>query len=350
MTANSGYRSIAVREIVEQHELEFQLLAGSAGLDRLINYPRIQKSGLILVGHMHGVIPERIQVLGETELSYFESLSPEGRRRAAESLCSAKLSAVLITRGITVDPLLLEAAERSATPLLVTTARSSVAIMRLHCFLDQRLAPRTCLHGVMVDVFEVGVLLVGESGIGKSESALELVMRGHRLVADDIVECDFQPPGVVYGESAELLRHHLEVRGLGILNIFELYGVTAVRDRKRLDLIIRLEPQEMIAIDRLGNEGTVVDILEVPIRELVLPVRPGRNNSSLIEIAARNELLRLSGYDASTEFLRRVDQQILDGKRVQKSHARAPRTLSPRDESVMPPAVIDEQSVERDES
>jgi len=329
-------------------KLELRVISGAAGLNREIRHPRIQKSGLALVGHLHGIVADRLQVLGETEISYLNGLSPAEQQAAAERLFSISLACVLVTRGASPPAAVVAMAEAVGTPLLVCDARSSVVITAVHALLDERLAPRTRIHGVLVDVFEVGVLMLGKSGIGKSETALELVMRGHRLVADDVVECDYRPPGMVFAEPAELLRHHIEVRGLGILDIKQLFGVTAIRDRKRLDLVVRLE---LLAddgtVDRIGVEERSFEILGVPIREIVIPVRPGRITSAIVEIAARSELLRQAGHDSSREFIARVDAQV--GK---LTGSRRPRTtkLAPRDversrlmrgvsESAVPPPV-----------
>ncbi|HEY3494287.1 MAG TPA: HPr(Ser) kinase/phosphatase [Polyangiaceae bacterium] len=303
---------ISVRDLLEEGVLglKLRLVAGGAGLGREIRHVRIQKSGLALVGHSHGVVPTRVQILGGTELSYLEGLSPPEQVRAAESLFSLALSCVIVTRGAEPVPALVSAAQRTDTPLLVCTERSSVTITRIHTLLDERLAPRTRVHGVLVDVFEVGVLLLGKSGIGKSECALELVMRGHRLVADDVTECDYRPPGMVFGQPAALLRHHIEVRGLGILNIKDLFGVTAVRERKRLDLVVELEPGER-EYDRLGLEDETREILGVPIRKVTLPVRPGRNMSSIIEMAARNELLRQAGHHPARDLVNRLERSLV---------------------------------------
>jgi HPr kinase/phosphorylase len=306
-------RPITVRALLDDPalELQIQLVAGAAGLDRIIEHPRIQKSGLAMVGHRHGVVPTRIQVLGETELSYAESLRSEEQAVAARHLFENQLTCVVVTRGTVPPPAFVEAAERTGTPLLVVAERSSSAITALHTLLDERLAPRCRVHGVLVDVFEIGVLLLGKSGIGKSECALELVMRGHRLVADDVVEFDYRPPGMVFGEAAALLKHHIEVRGLGILNIKDLYGVTAVRERKRLDLVVNLELwREDTEYDRIGLEDHHREILGVPVREVKLPVRPGRNMSSIIEIAARNELLRRAGHNPARSFVERIESAI----------------------------------------
>ncbi len=337
----SEARSLSVRAFIDDPglELNLRLLAGASGLDRELSHPRIQKSGLALVGHMHGIIPHRIQVLGETEISYAEGLGAAGQVDAAQKLFSLGLSCVVVTRGVDPPRPFVEEAERTQTPLVVCVERSSNAITAIHTLLDERLAPRARVHGVLVDVFEVGVLLLGKSGIGKSECALELVMRGHRLVADDIIECDYKPPGMIFGEPAALLRHHIEVRGLGILNIKDLYGVTAIRERKRLDIVVRLELWKgEDTYDRIGLDEHHREILGVPIREVVLPVRPGRNMSSIIEIAARSELLRQAGHHPAREFVERIESAASDPPVPRRSvSGQLPRVSPP--ESAAPPPV-----------
>jgi HPr kinase/phosphorylase len=334
----SGAPTITVRRLLDElgGRLDVRLVAGGGGLDREIAHARIQKSGLSMLGHRHGVVPTRVQVLGETEMSYARSLGPEEQRQAATHLFSMNLACVLATCGSDPPRSFRDEAERSATPLLVCEERSSAAITGLHTLLDECLAPRTSRHGVLVDIFEIGVLLLGPSGIGKSEIALELVMRGHRLVADDMVEFDFRPPGMVFGQAAELLRHHIEVRGLGILNIKDLYGVTSIRDRKRVDLVVRLEFwNEESVYDRVGVDDTYCEILSVPIREVCLPVRPGRNVGSIIEIAARNELLRQAGHHSAKEFVRRVEGGMANHEST--SEMRAVRLAKPPESTAPPP-------------
>jgi HPr kinase/phosphorylase len=305
---------VAVRELLEDRALGLTvyLVAGRVGVERRITHPRIQKSGLVFVGHTHGLVPERVQILGETEMSYVEALSEAEQRAAAEHLFGRKPALVLVTRGAAVPGPFQEAADRFETPVVVCAEETSVAIAELHALLDERLAPRTRIHGVLVDVFEIGVLLLGRSGIGKSECALDLVQRGHRLVADDVIECDYRPPGMIFGEPAPLLRNHIEVRGLGILDIKELFGVTAIRERKRIDLVARFEDERAEPpIDRLGLEDSTREILGVAIREVMLVLRPGRSASSLIEMAARNELLRVSGKNSSRAFVDHVDRTMV---------------------------------------
>jgi HPr kinase/phosphorylase len=335
-------RVITVRALLDDPQLglNVRLLAGSAGLDRQITHPRIQKSGLAMLGHLHGIVKSRIQILGETELSYADTLPAEQQQIAAKNLFGLDLACVIVTRGVDPPPAFSQEAERTKTPLVVCVEKSSSAITALHTVLDERLAPRARIHGVLVDVFEVGVLLLGKSGIGKSECALELVMNGHRLVADDVIECDFKPPGMVFGQPATLLRHHIEVRGLGVLNIKDLYGVTAVRERKRIDLVVQLELwQEDAAYDRIGLDEHHREILGVPIRDVRLPVRPGRNMSAIIEIAARNELLRHAGHNAALEFVQRIEAGIASEDGDRRAPSGSWRLRRPNESSAPPPVV-----------
>ncbi len=304
---------LTVRELTEDPHLSVSLrrIAGEEGLERPLRHPRVQKNGLALAGHFQGVVPTRVQLLGETELSYLDSLTPDARSVAARGFLSLGLSCVVVTGGKDPPRALISAAEATGTPLFVATARSSRTINALHAVLDDRLAPQTQLHAVLVDVYGVGILLLGKSGIGKSECALELIMRGHRIVADDVVRCEWRPPGLLFGQPAELLRHHIEIRGLGVLDIRELFGITAVREKKRIDLAIRLcEWTEREEFDRLGVEERHYTILDTPIRELRVPVRPGRNMGSLIEMAARNELLRRAGRHTALEFLEKIEEHM----------------------------------------
>ncbi|MBX7195582.1 MAG: HPr(Ser) kinase/phosphatase [Sandaracinaceae bacterium] len=290
----------------------FRVVAGRQGLDRTLTHPRIQKSGLVLAGHLHGIVPSRIQIFGETELTYFETLSPEARRERARLLFSLSPSLVVLTRDVEAPAELLEAAEASGSPLAIAVARSSQAITLLHHALDGLLAPREWRHGVMVEVYGVGILLVGPSGIGKSECALFLVERGHRLVADDRVEITSAPDGTLIGRPAPLLRHHLEIRGLGILNIRDLFGATAVRDEAPLHLVIELKSFERHDdADRLGIDDVTTLLLGQAIPLVTIPVRPGRDMGVLLEVAARNQLLKRSGHHGARAFVERLEKATL---------------------------------------
>src|SRR5258708_5243212 len=308
---------LTVRELVEDPQLAVNLrsVAGETGLDRPLRHPRVQKNGLALAGHFHGVVPTRVQVLGETELSYLDSLDGEARSVAARGFFSLGLSCVIVTGGHEPPRALVAAAEATGTPFFVARARSSRTINALHAVLDDRLAPQTQLHGVLVDVYGVGIPLFGKSGVGKSECALQLVRRGHCLGADDGVLCDRRPPGHVFGQPAEPPRHHIEIRGLGVLDIRALFGVTAIRDRKRIDLVVQLcEWTEHDEFDRLGVDERHHTILGTPLREHRVPVRPGRDMSSIIEMAARNELLRRDGRHTAREFLQKLEGHLIDSQ------------------------------------
>lgn len=302
-----------VRSLLALPELASALhvLSGESGLARTVQHARIQKSGLVFAGHTHGFVPSRIQIFGETELSFFESLSPALQAQRAEELMALQPSLVVLTRDVSAPETLVLAAFKHDACLAVSKARSSATIALLHAVLDDVLAPRASLHGVMVEVFGVGILLLGASGIGKSECALFLVERGHRLVADDRVELVRKPDGLVVGSSPPLLRHHLEIRGLGILNIRDLYGATAVREDAPLHLVVELHSFEGQDMDRLGLEDITRAVLGEPIPSLRIPVRPGRDMGVLLEVAARNQLLKRAGHHAARSFVERLERETI---------------------------------------
>jgi len=302
-------RSIPVRALLEAGGLPFglEILAGAQGLDRPVGHPRIQKPGLALVGHFEGVSAERVQILGRTEISFLETLTPDRRHDACRGFFSPGFPCVIVTSAAELPPELVDGANRAACALFRSPVKSSTTINAVHALLDERLAPRTRIHGVFVDVYGLGLLLLGKSGIGKSECALELVQRGHRLVADDVVDCTLRPPDLVYGSATELLKNHLEVRGLGVLNIKDLFGVAAVRGRKRVHLVIQLVARdEEDDWDRLGLDDERFDVLGARIPMRRVPVRPGKNTASTVEVAARNELLRQAGHHSAREFHTRL--------------------------------------------
>jgi HPr kinase/phosphorylase len=290
--------------------LELRLLAGEDGFDRKIRSTRIQKPGLALVGHTSFVHKDRLQFLGETEISFLQALEDEPRRRAIQGLVELEIAALIVTKGLDVPAELVALCEERAIPLFTTPIASSEAIHKTTTYLDDLLSPRCSLHGVLVDVNGVGVLIIGASGIGKSECALDLVERGHRLVADDVVEIRRRNEDLV-GQASDLIRHLIEVRGLGVLNIAELYGVAATRDHKRIELVVELEPwSPRAAYDRLGLEERNLTILGLEVRSLLLPVSPGRNVAGIVEVAARNFLLQRRGHHAGEELSRRIQKAM----------------------------------------
>lgn len=305
---------VSVRELLEHADLKgrFVLHAGAAGLDRTIDHPRVQKSGLVLVGHTQGVLISRVQVLGETELSFLEGLAPGLRSERVAFLCDLGCSLLVVTRGVVPLSELVDHAERSGTPLVVAPDRSSATINEIHAVLDRLLAPRASLHGVLVEVHGVGTLLLGPSGIGKSECALFLVERGHRLVADDMVQLTRLPNADVRGAPNPLLKHHLEIRGVGILNIRDLFGATAVCDEARIDLVVELCPwRDGEPYERLGIDEETVTLLGSSIEKLRIPVRPGRDMGVLLEISARNHLLKREGVHGARRFVERLSHARL---------------------------------------
>jgi len=297
--------------------LNLELLAGAQGLERLIKVPRVQKPGLALTGYLVPVHPERMQVLGYAELSYLGTLEAGRVRTAVEGLCALEPACLTVTRGLEIPDVLREICDRWRVPLLRTPLMSSVFIGRVMKFLESQLSSGTTLHGVLVDVFGVGILLMGKSGIGKSEAALDLVLRGHRLVADDIVEFRVSASEAVVGSGSEMIKHHLEIRGLGIINIKDLFGVASVRDAKKVELTVELvEWDEEEEYDRIGLEERHYSILGVEIPMLRIPVRPGRNITTIIEVAARNQLLKLRGHDSAREFQDRITRAIAESRLV----------------------------------
>jgi HPr kinase/phosphorylase len=306
-------RSIVARALLTAKDMpcKLDLVAGEAGLDRVITHARIQKPGLALVGHFNGIVPSRVQILGETEVSFLSKMSEPEREAACEAFLSLELACVIVTAQSGPPAALVRASRALHCPLLASSSKSSTTINAIHAFLDDQLAPRTQVHGVFVDVHGVGLLLMGQSGIGKSECALELVQRGHRLVADDVVDCTLRPPGLVYGSATPLLENHLEVRGLGVLDVKDLFGVAAVRKRKRLEMVVRLVAQsEGEDWDRLGLDDEWYEILGVKIPLRRIPVRPGKNTTIVVEVAARNELLRRAGVHSARAFHERLSRSL----------------------------------------
>jgi len=309
---------------VTETGLGLELVGGKGGLWRRISGSRIQKPALALTGYTQYVHPERLQVLGLTEISYLRSVTPEARRAGLDALIGLEPSCVVITRGLEVPPELIEGAERHNVPVFATALMSSVFINRVSKLLADRLAQTTSAHGVLIDVLGVGILLMGKSGIGKSEAALDLVLRGHRLVADDIVEIQRRIPDALFGSGSDVIKHHMEIRGLGIINIKDLFGISAVRDHKKIELVVELvDWNEDDEYDRLGVEDLRHSILDVAVPMLRVPIRPGRNISSIIEVAARNQLLKVQGKHSAREFQESLNRRLIEAE------ARTPGVLTP---------------------
>lgn len=310
MSANTTeHPVITVGEFLKHAPARLQLavLAGARGVGaREINAARIQKLGLAFAGFTHYIHAGRVQIVGQSEIWYLGQLSPAQRRDAIGRLELEKIACVLVTKGLTPPAELIEAAEQSALPLVQTSLVSSIAIGVITDFLHEALAPRELRHGVLLEMYGIGVFIEGTSGVGKSECALDLIVRGHRLVSDDVVEVRRTAPDQLLGSAPELLREHMEIRGLGILNIRDLFGVSAISGPKQINLSIRLERWEDAgAVERLGLDASTADILGVSVPHVLLPVSPGRNLSTLVETAVRVHLLRVRGYNAARDFVAR---------------------------------------------
>jgi HPr kinase/phosphorylase len=294
--------------------LQLELLAGANGVDRRITNPYPQKTGLALSGFDAAVKGGRVLIFGESEIRYLESLARDGREATLRRLYSHDLPAILITQGFTPPAELSDIANERAVPLLSTLNGTPDAMSRLGAVLDNLLAPRVTVHGVLMDILGLGVLVIGESGIGKSECALDLVVRGHRLVADDAVELRCRAESFVLGSCPELTRHHMEIRGLGLINIQDLFGVASTRTSKRVELVVQLERWEPgREYDRLGLDDSRYTVLGVPIPMIRMPVAPGRNVAILVEVAARNELLRSRGAHAAQKLVDRLNRHLESG-------------------------------------
>ncbi|MFA5700267.1 MAG: HPr(Ser) kinase/phosphatase [Desulfuromonas sp.] len=301
--------------------LELEVISGADGLDKVIESHRIQKPGLALAGHLNFLHPSRVQILGSTELSFLKTLPEEVAERNVEQFCALGFSCMIVTKGQMIPTVLLEKTRKYSIPLLRTQLQSSTFIALISRFLEERLLPETSVHGVLVDVFGVGVLLMGKSGIGKSECALDLILRGHRLVADDVVKVRTKLPAVLFGEGSDLLHYHMEIRGLGIINIKHLFGVSAIRERKKIDVAIKLtEWQDGELYDRLGIDAQYFELLGINIPLLKVPVCSGRNIASIIEVAARNQLLKEMGYNSAREFQDRLEKRMAETAQQHSHH------------------------------
>lgn len=293
--------------------LRLRLLAGEGGLAREIAGSRAQEAGLAVTGEVSPPQGGRVQILGETEIAYFRRQDPGRQAKGADLFFAGPFPCAVVSASQEVPGLFVEAAERRAVPLFssaLPTAELADEILRQ---LSRLLTETTTVHGVLMDVVGVGVLLEGRSGVGKSECALDLILRGHRFVADDAIHIDKLGPATLVGRGDDLTRHHMEIRGLGIINIQELFGLTATSQRKKVELVIRLEEWDAgKEYDRLGLEDRTTEILEVPLPTLLIPVSPGRNLASIVEVAVRNHLLKQLGVHSARELAVRQERRTVE--------------------------------------
>ena len=299
-----------LRDLADSRAMDLELLGGAAGVERRITIPHTQKTGLALSGYDAYLRGGRVLVLGESEVRYLEALEAGVRTAVLRRVFEHDLPCVLVTDGFMPVSELLAEADRAGIPLLRTRAATPEAMARLSAVLDTYLAARGIVHGVLMDILGLGVLVIGESGIGKSECALDLVVRGHRLVADDAVELRCRAQSFLIGTCPELTRHHMEIRGLGLINVQDLFGVASTRTSKRVELVVQLERWEAgREYDRLGVDDNFYELLGVRIPMIRMPVAPGRNVAILVEVAARNQLLRARGHHAARRLIDRIESE-----------------------------------------
>ncbi len=301
--------SISVRQLFQDNQNKLQLAwtAGTAGIDNRIQVSS-DKPTFALVGHLNFIHPNQVQVIGTSEVEYLNKLENGEVRANLNELFDRSIAVIIVANDLPIPYLLRDYCHMHNVPLLTSKHESPYLMDVLRLYLQRALAVSTVMHGVFLDVFEVGVLIMGQSGLGKSELALELLSRGHGLVADDAVELYRVGPEFIEGRCPKMLRDFLEVRGLGILNIRSIYGETAIRPKKQLKLIINLvyaDDNYMQSIDRLSIQAETHAVLDVPIRKVSIPVAAGRNLAVLVEAAVRNYILQLRGFDSTKEFIDR---------------------------------------------
>ncbi|WP_033543942.1 HPr(Ser) kinase/phosphatase [Planococcus sp. CAU13] len=300
---------VSTKQVMETFDLK--LISGEEGIGRHIPISDISRPGLEMAGYFTHYPANRVQLLGKTELSFFAMLDAEDRKDRMMKLCTDDTPAIIIAHEEKVPQELIDASSKRHVPVLSTKMSTTRFSSLLTNYLESQLAPTTAIHGVLVDIYGVGVLITGKSGVGKSETALELVKKGHRLVADDCVEIHQEGENTLVGHPPKLIEHLLEIRGVGIIDIMTLFGASAVRTFKRISLVIDLEIWDAEkTYDRLGLEEEKVRIIDTDLTKLTIPVRPGRNLSVIIEVAAMNYRLKLMGVNAAEEFSKRLDDVI----------------------------------------
>ncbi len=305
--------SITVEKLISDRQDFFELTVFSPGIglnNEIVNN-QVHRPGLALAGFIERFAHNRTQIIGETELTYLNSLEADVRKKRLVEFLSLEIPVIFITKGNMPPGELLEVAKKTRTPIIGTRLNTSEFSYRYTAYLDNLFSPRTAIHGTLVDVYGVGVLYTGKSGVGKSECALDLVERGHRLVADDVVVITRKAPEVIMGSSTEMLGHHMEVRGIGIIDIEKLFGIRAIRMQKRVEVMVKLEMWESeIKYERLGIDDRETTLLGVEIPLITIPVSPGKNITVISEVIAMNHMLKVYGQNPAQEFARRLDDVL----------------------------------------
>ena len=299
--------------------LQLESLTGEQGLDRALTDAEVASPGLALAGYTGRFAPNRLHVFGETEITFLSSLPAEQRRRSLENFFAFELPVVFVTKGQEVPPELIELANERGVPVLRTRLKTAEFYRLIKPIVEDAFAPRSTLHGSLADVYGVGLLFVGRSGIGKSECVLDLVERGHRLVADDVVQVTRRGNDVLIGRGHELAGHHMEIRGIGLIDIPALFGVRAVRQQKRIEVVVQLEEWETNKeVERTGLSHQETVILGVTLPRMVVPLNPGKNITVISEVVAMMHLLRYSGVDVAAAFNERLIKRMKEQRGVRE--------------------------------
>ena len=314
-------KELTVRDFLQQHQesLSLELLTGDVGLDRVIEEPNLSSPGLVLAGYTDRLPHGRIQVLGETEVMFISSLPQDQLRRTMNAFFGLDIPAVIVSKGLDIPAVMIETARERQVALLRSTLKTGELYRRTQLYLEEYFAPSTTVHGSLADVYGVGLLFVGRSGIGKSECVLDLVERGHRLVADDVVHITRRGNDILIGRGHELQRHHMEIRGVGIIDIPALFGIRSIRQQKRIEVVVQLEDwNDGVYYDRTGLISEAVDILGVKVPKVVIPLNPGKNITVISEVVAMNHLLKYAGVHSAVLF----NQRLQDAMRPVREYLR----------------------------
>jgi len=307
--------SITIDKLI--HDLKLEISYRADNPDVAITKSDVNRPGLQFVGYFEHFAYERLQIIGSVEWNYFSTLDDNLKLERFKKICEYPIPAIIVTRNQEIYPQMMEVAKKYNKTILRTELPTTKFISQLISYLDDMLAPQITMHGVLVEVYGMGVLLLGKSGVGKSETALELIKRGHRLVADDAVEIKRIEEDILRGTAPELIRHFMEIRGIGILDIKRLYGVGAVKRWEAIDLVVELEYwDEKKEYDRIGLDEEYLEILETKVPKLVIPVKPGRNLAMIVEVAARNTRQKQLGYNAADELDKKLMQELQKKNKV----------------------------------
>jgi HPr kinase/phosphorylase len=307
MEQNNGFKLSSLTE-----QLRLDIVYPSSDYEQVLIFSGdVHRPGLQLTGYYDYFDPTRVQLFGKMEVSYLEKFGSEERVNMLDGLMAQKIPALVICHGAELLDDIITAAEKNDVSLLSTDRNTTDVMSDVIRIVKKSTAPRITRHGVLVEVYGIGVLLLGESGVGKSEAAIELLKRGHRLIADDAVEIQATDVNVIEGTAPELIRHYMELRGIGVIDVRQIFGVGSIKNRQNIHLVVNLEPwKEGVLYDRLGINEQTVNILGVEVAELTIPVRPGRNLAVILEVAAMNQRQKFMGFNAALEFTQQINKHF----------------------------------------